>query len=213
MKPTVERALHASRRETKQEGVLPAAALLRGFMAQVADSSMPRRFERGYTLAEILVALMIGGLLLAAGTTTTVAWIGREESRSAVYLLQTLVQSARMQAISRHRSCQIKLDTSTRLIQVIDLNDPSNATDDVTVTSVTLSPRLSFARPDGSTPVTLSLVSGTTYQTTFGSDGAVTQGSGVITVFGGDRYEQLTVYGAGGVRLDRWNGSAWQVGS
>jgi prepilin-type N-terminal cleavage/methylation domain-containing protein len=182
-------------------------------MVRVADSSMRRRFERGYTLAELLVALAIGGLLLLAATTTSVAWIGREESRSAVYLLQTLVQSARMQAISRHRACRIKLDTSTRQIQVIDLNDPANGADDVTVTGVTLSPRLSFARPDGSTPVTLALVSGTTYQTTFGSDGAVTQGAGVVSVLGGDRYQQLTVYGAGGVKLERWTGSAWQVGS
>jgi hypothetical protein len=32
-------------------------------------------------------------------------------------------------------------------------------------------------------------------------------------VFGSGRYEQLTLFGAGGVRLDRWNGSAWVIGS
>ena len=161
------------------------------------------------TLIELLMVLAIGALLLTAATTTTVAWIGREAARSAVYSIQTQLQLARMQAVSRNRVCKFTVDTATRRVQVVDLNDVSTSADDVVLSDVTVSSKISFARPDGSTPVTLYSPGGTLYQATFTSDGAVSQGAGVVSVRGGDGYDQLTLFGAGGVRLERWNGSAW----
>ncbi len=155
------------------------------------------------------MVLAIGGMVLAVAATTSVAWIGREAARSAVYSIQTQLQLARMQAVSRNRVCQFTIDTATRQVQVVDLNDLSTSADDVVLSNVTVSARISFARPDGTTPVTLASVSGTRYQATFTQDGAVSQGAGVISVAGGDGFEQLTLYGAGGIRLERWNGSAW----
>ncbi len=165
------------------------------------------------TLFELLMVLSIGALVLVAAITTTVAWIGREAARSAVYSIQTQMQLARMQAVSRNRVCRFTVDTATRRVQVIDLNDVSTSTDDVVLSDVTVSAKISFERPDGSTPVTLYSPGGTLYQATFTSDGAVSQGAGVVSVRGGERFEQLTLFGAGGVRLDRWNGSAWVIGS
>ena len=196
-----------------QGHVAPAAELVRKRLGHVTCSGRRRRTENGASLIEILVVLALAGLLLAAATMTTVAWIGREAARSEVYSLQTNMQVARMEAVSRHRTCRFSVDTATRRMLVVDLNDPADTTDDITLADVTLSSKISFARPDGSTPVTLSLVTGTQYGATFGADGAVTAGAGVVSVFGGGRYEQLTLFGAGGLRLNRWNGSAWVIGS
>jgi hypothetical protein len=118
-----------------------------------------------------------------------------------------------MQAVSRGRSCRFLVDTASRKLQVIDLNDPANATDDITIASTTLPSRITFSHPTGAAAATLESHSGTWYRATFGADGSVAAGAGSVFIKGGDRFDRVTVYGAGGTRVERWSGAAWQVGS
>lgn len=171
------------------------------------------RRESGVGLVEILVVLVIAGILITAGVVFAMPWLSREEMRGAVYTVQEHLQLARIQAVTRNRACQFRLNASTGLVQVIDLNDPANGTDDTEITHVTLSRSISFSDPGGGSAITLQLISGTLYQATFEADGSVSAGAGVINLLGGDRYDRVSVLGAGGTKTENWNGSVWQWGA
>ena len=94
-----------------------------------------------------------------------------------------------------------------------DLNDPASASDDILLHDVTLSSKISFARPDSGSAVTLTTLGGNLYGAIFASDGSVSAGAGLIALQGGDGSYRISLYGAGGVRVERWDGSSWVLGS
>ena len=171
------------------------------------------RAERGYTLPELIVVLAIISLLITVTITYALPWFAREDMRSAVYQVQVHLQVARVQAVTRNHACAFRVDTSTGHVQVYDLNDPSLSTDDILLTEFALPSTVSFSDPGGGSAVTLTSLSSTLFQATFGSDGSVTAGAGVIMMTGGNRYNRLSLFAAGGVRVDIWNGSAWVNGA
>ncbi len=171
------------------------------------------RAERGVNLPEIVIVLALVALVVAAAATYGISWIGREEMRGAVYQVQTHLQLSRIQAVTRNRDCRFLIDGGSGLIQVVDLNDPANGTDDILLYTLTLPRTVTFSRPDSGSPITLALLSGTTYQATFASDGSVSSGAGEIVLNGGQEYDRISLYGAGGVRVERWDGSSWSLGS
>ena len=167
------------------------------------------RFERGATLSEILVVLAIVALVLMLSLTYAIGWIGRAECRGGVYSMQSFLQRARMEAVARNRACRFTVDTATRKMRVIDLVDVSSSSDDLLLADTTLSPKLSFARPDSGAAVTLDSISGTTYGATFASDGSLSAGAGVVSLLGGAGYLRVSLYGAGGTVVERWDGASW----
>jgi len=169
--------------------------------------------ERGVSLAEVTIVMVIIAMLITVTMTYTIPWLGREEMRSAIYQVQEYLQLARILAVSRNRSCQFVLNTATRQVQIYDLNDPASATDDILLYTLTIPASVAFARPDGGSAVTLALISGTLYQATFTSSGGVSAGAGLIAMQGGDGSYRVNLYGAGGVRVEHWDGSAWVAGS
>lgn len=175
---------------------------------EVAESRR-RSFESGYTISELLVVLAVFALVLMFSLTHAIGWMGRVESRSAVYSVQSFLQRARMEAVSRNRACLFTLDTATGTIRVVDLVDVASNSDDLLVSAASLSPRISFARPDSGAAVTLASISGTTYGATFASDGSLSAGSGVVSLLGGAGYFRVSLYGAGGAVVERWNGASW----
>jgi len=171
------------------------------------------RREAGFTLVEVVIVMVIMALLITAGIVWAVPWLGREDARSAAYMIQSNLQLARIQAVNRNRSCRFVVDSQSGVLQVIDLNDPSTSTDDVVLEQATIPRTVSFADPSGGAAVTLVSMGGTRYEATFAADGSVTEGAGVINLAGGSRYERLTLFGAGGVRTEVWDGAAWNSGS
>jgi prepilin-type N-terminal cleavage/methylation domain-containing protein len=171
------------------------------------------RSERGMSLAEVTVVMVVMAIVATAAATYTIPWLGREDMRGAVYQVQQFLQLARVQAISRNRSCRFQIDTSSRRMTVLDLNDPASTTDDILLDDATLSSKITFARPDGGSAVTLSSLGGNLYGATFASDGSVPAGAGLVAIQGGDGSCRVSLYGAGGVRVERWNGTAWVPGS
>ena len=171
------------------------------------------RSERGMSLAELTIVMVLVAIITTAVATYSIPWLGREEMRGAVYTIQEYLQLARVQAVSRNRDCRFLIDSGSRQVFVVDLNDPSTGSDDISLYSATLSSRVTFARPDTGSAVTLAAVSGSLYQATFASDGSVSAGAGLIAVQGGDGNYRINLYGAGGVRVERWTGSSWVAGS
>jgi prepilin-type N-terminal cleavage/methylation domain-containing protein len=169
--------------------------------------------ERGYTILEILVVLLIASLVVTMGTAFGVPWINRERARSATFQIQTQLQLARIQAVSRNRATLFLLDVATPRVQIVDLNDPLTGIDDILLYDLVLSKRLAFTHPQGTDPVTLEPVYGPYFQATFAANGTVFEGAGAIVLHGGDRYDRLTLHGAGGTRVDHWDGAAWVPGA
>jgi Tfp pilus assembly protein FimT len=171
------------------------------------------RGEEGMSLAEITVVMVIMAVIVTAIGTYSLPWLGREEMRGAVYQVQQYLQLARAQAVTRNRACRFQIDTASRRMTVLDLNDPASTTDDILLHDATLSTRISFTRPDGGSALTLTSLGGSLYGATFASNGSVSTGAGLIALQGGDGSYRVSLYGAGGVRVERWDGTAWVLGS
>ncbi|HEU4402962.1 MAG TPA: GspH/FimT family pseudopilin [Candidatus Polarisedimenticolia bacterium] len=171
------------------------------------------RHEQGMSLAEISIVLALAAIVITVAVTYALPWIGREEMRGAVYQVQTHLQLARIQAVTRNRSCRFVIDGASGRVQVFDLVDPASATDDIQLADLTLPSTVAFSRPDSGSAITLTAGSGTQYLATFAADGSVSDAAGEIVLKGGDRYDKVTLYGAGGIRVEHWDGSAWTVGS
>lgn len=168
-----------------------------------------RLLERGFSLPGLLLVLAIAGMIATLSVTYAVGWLGRAESRGAVYSMQTFLQRARMEAVARNRACRFTVDTATRQASVYDLVDIADPTDDILLSDTTLSAKVDFGRPDTGSNVTLALISGSTYGATFASDGTVSAGSGLVSLLGGDGYFRVNLYGAGGAAVERWDGASW----
>lgn len=169
--------------------------------------------QKGITLTELLIVLAVASLGLLAVGTYAVPWVAREGLRSAVYDVQTYMQLARIEAISRNRDCRFVVDTSSNRISVLDSAGTPAIGDDILLYEADLPDTVSFARPDTGSAVTLNNPSGTIYQSRFGSDGIVDLGTGEVCMFGGSKYEKIEVFGAGGIRIQKWNGTSWATGS
>lgn len=171
------------------------------------------RAQRGTTLFEMLAVVAVIGLAaVAVGKYSVGRFETREGHRAACEILSNM-KLARFQAVTRSRPCRFVLDTSGRTIRVVDLNDPAVSTDDILLGEASLGGNVDFSHPLGSAPVTLKPISGTTWQSTFAADGSVTEGTGDVTIgWAGDWY-RVSLFGAGGTRISRWNGASWLTGS
>ena len=172
-----------------------------------------RQGERGASIAEAMVVLALTSVVLTTTASYSISWLGREDLRSAASEIRTQLQATRTHAINRNRAARFQLDTALRRFQVYDLVDPGNNADDILLATASLPDTVTFARPDSGSTVTLPVLSGTTYQATFESNGSVSSTPGLVCLSGGARYGRVTLYAAGGVKLERWLNSAWTNGS
>jgi prepilin-type N-terminal cleavage/methylation domain-containing protein len=168
--------------------------------------------QSGFTLLELMVVLLLSGLALAAGALFTVPALASEAMRSTLHDAGSLLQMARIEAVKRNHECRFVVNPPERTMSVIDTNGTSTGTDDIVLRVRPIPRVVALARPDSGSPITFS-PDGTTYVVDFDQDGYVSAGSGEMVLYGGERYDRLIVYAAGGVRYERWNGSVWVTGS
>jgi len=171
--------------------------------------------QSGMTLIELLIVLSLASLVLVATAAYSLPWMARETMRGAVYDVQTYLQLARIEAVSRNRPCRFLIDTDAKTIRVLDTMGTTGSTlDDETLYRADLPSSITFAKPTAGDAVTLANIGGTgQYEAQFSADGLVDSGTGDIHMFGGQQYGRISVYLAGGVHVERWTGSAWTAGS
>ena len=169
--------------------------------------------QRGVSLIETLALLMLTSIIVAMSINYSLGLLVRERLRSSAYSIYAQLKNARMEAMSRNRSCRFLIDTGSRTVQVVDLNDPGTSSDDEVFTTVTLPSAIAFVQPDGSPSVTLNPVSSGVYETVFSSTGVVTSGSGELVLNMQDQYRRVSVFVAGGLRISTWTGLGWEEGA
>jgi hypothetical protein len=153
-------------------------------------------------------------LVLVTTAAYSVPWIAREKMRSAIYDVQTYMQLARIEAVSRNQDCRMVVDTGSHKLWVLDSAGTSTLVDDIPLYERELPESVSFARPGGGAAVTLAQIGGgDSYQTVFKSDGTVDAGVGDVVIFGGEQYGRISVFGAGSTQVEKWNNGSWHVGS
>lgn len=169
--------------------------------------------ESGMTLIEMLLVVMLLAILITCAGLFGLHTLRRERQRSAIYQIYSQVNLARVEASKRNRECRFTIDTTTKVLRVLDLNDPSSSSDDIEIGSARMDSGVTFGRPDGNPIVTLATISGTLYGTTFKADGSVSAGAGEVGLSSDTTYRRLSVYTGGAVSVERWNGSAWVAGT
>ena len=177
------------------------------------ETPAEKRGQRGMTFFEVIVVMAVLAIISAIGVSFASSWVRRERMRSAAFVIQTHMQMARVEAMSRNRDCRFTIDTSNNEVKVIDLMDPANNADDVEITTTLLPVEIDFDRPDTGSAITLNNLSGTVWETTFQQDGVVSSGSGDVFIATDEAYKRVSVYVAGGVHMRSWRAGGWAEGS
>jgi prepilin-type N-terminal cleavage/methylation domain-containing protein len=164
------------------------------------------RNEHGMTMIELLVVLVMTSIVVALTVVASTPWMAEESMRSAISDVQSMMQLTRIEAVSRNHDCRFVIDSLTGELQVFD------TAGDVLLHDRRLPSTVAVDRPDSGAPVTLDLVSGSVYRAVFRSDGTVDSGTGAVYLRGGDSFGNVSLFGAGGVEINRWNGTEWKVG-
>jgi prepilin-type N-terminal cleavage/methylation domain-containing protein len=169
------------------------------------------RTDQGFTLMETLVVLALTATIVGVSAAYSIPAIARSKMRSAIHDVQSFMQLARIEAISRSRECRFVLNTTDGLLEVWDGSGTSSPDDDILLRSSKLPRSVVVARPDTGLPISLERIgASTSYETVFLSDGVVGHGAGSLFLHGGYRYVNISVYAAGGMELKQWVGTAWE---
>jgi Tfp pilus assembly protein FimT len=161
------------------------------------------------SLPELLIGIAILALVMNLAGLAVIPWIAAESSRSTVHQAGMMLQRTKAEALSRNHKCRFLVDVAQREMRVMDGNGTTTTTDDLLVMRRRIPATIGFARPDPGLPITFTQLSGSLFEVIFDSAGRVDSGAGEMVVYGGERFRRLTVYGAGGVRYERWNDLTW----
>ena len=167
---------------------------------------MSIRYQRGMTLAELVVVLAISVLVLGVSALVALPMLARESMRSATYDVQTAFQLGRIEAVNRNMQCRMILHRTERWLRVEDI-----ASGEV-LHEFDLPDAVAFARPDAGAAVTLPPAGPRRHRVVFNPDGTV-MGGGDVHLYGGQYYRRISLFDAGGVDIRHWDGSTWISGS
>ena len=180
------------------------------------------RTERGYTLIEIMLAVMLIGIVGGMAVMQVGAVRPRMIADGAMRTVIGQLNYARELAVSQRRYVQVEFDTDTNRVTVTRIDYPGPAT--TLMSTVTLEGGAHYELLDDvpDTPDKFGKGSAADFDSAltvwFNTEGMLVDGDGgnIVngTVFlntpGGGGYRAVTVLGAiGRVRGYRWNGTDW----
>ena len=171
--------------------------------------------ESGMTLIEIMVVLVIASLVISVAFVYSLPWLSKETMRSTAFDVQTYLQLARIEAVSRNRNVRFVIDTGNKQLEVWDGMGTASTVDDEVLYLTDIASSIEFVNPGVGDAVTMAQIGGgDEYQCIFSSDGTVGTGAGgAVVVYGGEEYGRVSVFDAGGIQVEKWNNGAWHVGS
>lgn len=168
--------------------------------------------ERGFTLLEMLSILAFAVLLLALAAVAGRPLIGNEKARGAVYEIQSVVQLARMEAVTRNRETRLLLCPAQREMMVTDTFGTVSTSDDQMLYGATFAEGVMFQHPGGGAAVGWESLGGSPawFQIRFASDGTVEAGEGDVVVHGGEHYGRVAVFSSGASQVTKWRQGSWE---
>ena len=72
--------------------------------------------ERGFTLTEMLVTMIVAGVLAALTTPSLVGLLNRNQVNEAQRQVESALREAQRQAIRRGKKCRVRINTTTKTI-------------------------------------------------------------------------------------------------
>jgi prepilin-type N-terminal cleavage/methylation domain-containing protein len=217
----------------KREQGLPAFGGVRGDRGlsgtPVADD--PARSVAGFTLIELMIAIVILCLLLGLAIPGFSSWLPRYRLRGAARDIYSNLQLAKMTAVKDRNRCRISFDVANSRYQVSSISSGPNGTfgdgDDVTVTLKTVSFSEYGSGVGYGNGSATSAVGGGGFDNgvTLDEDGIVFDSRGMVFKPSGaaatsDGYVYLRnnksnafavgVLSSGVILIRRWTGSTWQ---
>lgn len=171
--------------------------------------------ESGFSLIELMVVVALATLMFGVALAYSVDWMARETMHAAAKDVEAFMQLAKIEAIARNRDCRFVVDPGSGTLTVWDAaGTPGDFSDDELLHARVLPRAVRFARPDrADRQITLADAGGGQFAATFASDGIVSLGDGAVHMQGGEQFGRVTVFVAGGVEIEYWNGSSWETGS
>ncbi len=170
--------------------------------------------QKGFGLAELIVVVALASLVIGASVAYSIPWMAQETLRIAVQDVRSIVQLARVEAVSRNIACRFVVDTRAGTLRAMDTRGTADRSDDLLLHDAQLPSVIVFARPDAGDVSTMLQIGDTgSYEVVFSSDGVVRQGTGQLFLHGGDSFGSVAVLGAGGIEVSYWDGYDWHPGS
>lgn len=168
--------------------------------------------ERGVTLIELIVVVVVGLGLAAITVAYSMPWMIKESVRSALYDVNGFMQMAKVEAVSRNRPVRFVINTTSRQVQVWDSLGTSSTSDDSLLHVRDLPTHVIFDRPDTGSAITLDTVGTDGYEAVFTPDGMLSSSAGVVCLAGSEAFGSVSIYAAGGIEVFEWNGTEWKSG-
>jgi prepilin-type N-terminal cleavage/methylation domain-containing protein len=185
-----------------------------------------RKTDYGFTLLEMILVLIIGGVLTAIAIPAFMNWAPKYRANGAARQVFSEMMAARAKAISEGNNYVISFNVGNNTYTIHDNDDNDNppvqdAGESVRTVDIPVAyPGIEFGYIDANSPSGNSISSAVTFS---GSPPKVTfQPSGLITNLGGtvylkpadgtrrDRQRCITVIRTGRVRLYKHTGSGWE---
>ena len=95
------------------------------------QENLAMRDQRGLTLIELIVVVAVVSVMVGITVAYSLPWLAKETMRSGANDVQSFMQLAKIEAVSRNRECRFVVDASSGTLEVWDSLGTDDDSDDV----------------------------------------------------------------------------------